>query len=69
MAQTLTSTFPVFRDAFHNACTHLDAHLTGHAPHSVADVVLGEHGDLIHQTLYTQPALFAIETALFRLLE
>ncbi|NUT95287.1 MAG: SDR family NAD(P)-dependent oxidoreductase, partial [Saccharothrix sp.] len=52
--------FPVFAQAFAEACAALDPHL----PKPLADVL---HTDELHETGYTQPALFAFETALYRL--
>ncbi|MEJ2857942.1 MULTISPECIES: SDR family NAD(P)-dependent oxidoreductase [unclassified Saccharothrix] len=54
------STFPVFAEAFAEACAALDPHL----PKPLAEVL---HTDELHDTGYTQPALFAFETALHRL--
>ncbi|MGK5673445.1 SDR family NAD(P)-dependent oxidoreductase [Micromonospora sp. URMC 106] len=73
MGRELHAAYPVFAEAFDAACAELDRCLAGHAPHPVADVVLapegGELADLLDQTLYTQPGLFAFEVALYRLLE
>ncbi|SCL26530.1 polyketide synthase 12 [Micromonospora pallida] len=73
MGAGLRAAYPVFAEAFDAACAELDRHLTGHAPHPVADVVGAPEGDeraaLLDQTLYTQPALFAVEVALYRLVE
>ncbi|WP_116439382.1 type I polyketide synthase, partial [Pseudofrankia sp. EUN1h] len=59
---------PAFADAFDAACRELDKHLD----RSVRDLVLGPAdapaAALLDQTVYTQAALFAYETALFRLL-
>ncbi|SCL14162.1 Acyl transferase domain-containing protein [Micromonospora nigra] len=73
MSQGLREAYPVFADAFDAACAELDRCLSGEAPHPVAAVVAAPQGDeradLLDQTLYTQPALFAVEVALYRLLE
>ncbi|WP_327028036.1 SDR family NAD(P)-dependent oxidoreductase [Micromonospora sp. NBC_01740] len=73
MGRELHAAYPVFADAFDAACAELDRCLAGHAPHPVADVVFAAEGDeladLLDQTLYTQPGLFAFEVALYRLLE
>ncbi|MFF5173647.1 SDR family NAD(P)-dependent oxidoreductase [Micromonospora sp. NPDC000089] len=70
MGRELRATYPVFAEAFDAACAELDRHLTGNP---VADVVLAPDGDpraaLLDETRYTQPALFAVEVALHRLLE
>ncbi|WP_431038435.1 SDR family NAD(P)-dependent oxidoreductase [Streptomyces sp. P6-2-1] len=69
MGRALHRNFPVFAEAFDAACTELDRHLAG----SVRDLVLdpGSVADprALDLTGNTQPALFAYETALFRLLE
>nr|AXL06216.1 polyketide synthase [uncultured bacterium] len=65
MGRELAETFPVFRDAFEAACAAVDAHL-GARP--LREVVFTDRA-LLDQTMYTQGALFAVETALFRLLE
>ena len=71
MGAALGLRFPVFAAAFDEAAAALDAELSGFAEHPVADVVRGAAGTegLLDQTLYTQAGLFALETALFRLLE
>ncbi|WP_242608699.1 type I polyketide synthase [Actinomadura formosensis] len=69
MGRELAETFPVFRDAFAAACAAVDEHLRGYAAHPLRDVVSAPDGDLLDQTMYTQGALFALETALFRLFE
>ncbi|GAA2024658.1 type I polyketide synthase [Polymorphospora rubra] len=73
MGRQLHATYPVFAAAFDAACAELDRCLAGHAPHPVAEVVFAPGGSpraaLLDRTLYTQPALFAVEVALFRLLE
>ncbi|WP_432957857.1 SDR family NAD(P)-dependent oxidoreductase [Micromonospora haikouensis] len=73
MGRALRAAYPVFAEAFDAACAELDRCLAGHAPHPVADVVAAADGtDLaarLDDTLYTQPALFAFEVALYRLLE
>ncbi|WP_431903491.1 SDR family NAD(P)-dependent oxidoreductase [Micromonospora carbonacea] len=73
MGRGLRAAYPVFAEAFDAACAELDRCLAGHAPHPVADVVAAADGSALaarlDDTLYTQPALFAFEVALHRLLE
>ena len=60
MGSGLYEEFPVFAEAFDAVCVELDRHL---------ERPLKEADELIHETAYTQPALFALEVALFRLVE
>ncbi|WP_030689163.1 type I polyketide synthase, partial [Streptomyces sp. NRRL B-1347] len=63
---------PLFAAAFDEACEHLDARLAGWVDHPVRDVVLGTvagSADLLNQTVFTQAGLFAVESALARLVE
>ncbi|MBO3682727.1 type I polyketide synthase [Streptomyces sp. NEAU-YJ-81] len=75
MGRELHACYPAFRDAFDAACAQLDRHLVdaGHAAHPVRDVVFAQPGspeaELLDRTVYAQAALFALETALFRLYE
>ncbi|MGI5519991.1 SDR family NAD(P)-dependent oxidoreductase [Micromonospora sp. CA-259024] len=63
MGGELYRTGGVFADAFDAACAALDPHLD----RPLRDVVLGPASDLLADTAYAQPALFAVETALYRL--
>ncbi|WP_017627840.1 type I polyketide synthase, partial [Nocardiopsis chromatogenes] len=65
MGAGLYESYPDFRRAFDSAIDALDAHLGAPSLRSV----LFEEASLLDQTLYTQPALFALETALYRLFE
>ncbi|MFG2910143.1 type I polyketide synthase [Kitasatospora sp. NPDC048286] len=74
MGRELHRGYPVFADAFDAACAALEPHLDARAERPLREVVLAEPGDaraeeLIDRTEYAQPALFAFEVALFRLLE
>ncbi|HKN98995.1 MAG TPA: beta-ketoacyl synthase N-terminal-like domain-containing protein, partial [Pseudonocardiaceae bacterium] len=63
MGQALYQRFGVFAAAMDEVCAHLDRHLD----RPVMDVIAAG-GDLLDQTRYTQPATFALQVALFRLL-
>ncbi|MEU1827543.1 SDR family NAD(P)-dependent oxidoreductase, partial [Streptomyces abikoensis] len=65
MGRELHASFPVFAEAFDAVVAELDGHLSG----SLRDVVWGEDAGVLERTEFTQSALFAFETALFRLLE
>jgi acyl transferase domain-containing protein len=62
MGRRLAAVFPEFADAWDEVAAELDRHLDRPLAEAVAD------GNLLHRTEYTQPALFAVEVALVRLL-
>nr|WP_319943248.1 type I polyketide synthase [Nocardia aurantia] len=63
--------FPVFRESFDATVALLDEYLGAAVAHPVRAVAFGDPGTegLIDETVYTQSVVFAVEVALFRLLE
>ena len=64
MGRDLAASFPVFAQAYDALCTELDRHLE-----RPLREVIDTDPEALNQTGYTQPALFAIHVALYRLLE
>ncbi|OLF17176.1 beta-ketoacyl synthase, partial [Actinophytocola xanthii] len=65
MGRALHGRFPVFAEAFDAALAEVDRHLD----HPLREVVWGADAGALAATGAAQPALFAVETALYRLVE
>src|SRR5579875_841168 len=65
MGKGLHAAYPVFAEAFNSVVAELDRHLL----RPLREVMWGHDENLLNTTEFAQPALFAVEVALFRLLE
>ncbi|MDT5146647.1 MAG: mycoketide-CoA synthase, partial [Mycobacterium sp.] len=65
MGMGLHAGYPVFAEAFNTVVAELDRHLL----RPLREVMWGHDENLLNTTEFAQPALFAVEVALFRLLE
>ena len=65
MGMGLHAGYPVFAEAFNTVVAELDRHLL----RPLREVMWGHDEKLLNTTEFAQPALFAVEVALFRLLE
>ncbi len=65
MGMGLHAGYPVFAEAFNTVVGELDRHLL----RPLREVIWGHDENLLNTTEFAQPALFAVEIALFRLLE
>ncbi|MFE2857151.1 SDR family NAD(P)-dependent oxidoreductase, partial [Streptomyces lavendulae] len=64
MGHELYTTYPVYAATFDSVCKEIDPHL----PRPLREAVF-EDTELLKQTQYAQPALFALQISLYRLIE
>nr|WP_224350496.1 type I polyketide synthase [Streptomyces olivaceus] len=68
MGRALAAAYPVFAEALAEVCAEFDRHLDRPLQQLMFAAKGDPEAELLHQTRYAQPAVFAVETALFRLL-
>ncbi|WP_394850848.1 SDR family NAD(P)-dependent oxidoreductase [Pendulispora brunnea] len=66
MGRGLSEAWPVFRRALDEVCTHLEPHLEMRLQDVLFDADDSPRASMVHETGWAQPALFALEVALFR---